>query len=229
MIRASLRTISTALITIFSFTLLATAQTNESAVSATAATIAPVTTVAKVDFSNVKIGNFGQMDERFFRGAQPLQSDFQALKDLGITTIIDLRNDPTDYEKGAVEALGMKYINIPMSGWKSPQQEDIDAFLKLVDEPDTGKFFVHCKAGIHRTGVIGAAYRYTKYDWNYDNVYKEMKNYNYSNGLVHGKLGSFVKKWGQRRANEKAATAETTPSISAILSSPITSSSTSDN
>lgn len=229
MIRSSLRTVSAALITIFSFTLLATAQANESAVSATAATIAPVTTVAKVDFSSVKIGNFGQMDERFFRGAQPLQSDFQALKDLGINTVIDLRNDPTDYEKGAVEALGMKYINIPMSGWKSPQQEDIDAFLKLVDDPDTGKFFVHCKAGIHRTGVIGAAYRYTKYDWNYDNVYKEMKNYNYSNGLVHGKLGSFVKKWGQRRANEKAATAETAPSVSAILSSPITSSSTSDN
>jgi len=161
----------------------------------------------KKDFSNIKIGNFGQMDERFYRGAQPLESDYQSLKDLGVNTVIDLRNDPTEYEKRSVEALGMKYVNIPMSGWKSPKQEDVDAFLALVDKADTGKFFVHCKAGIHRTGVAGAAYRYTKYNWSYDQVFKEMKDYNYSNGLVHGALGSFVKKLGARHASEKAATA----------------------
>lgn len=190
-----------------------------------------VTTAAKKDFSHIKIGNFGQMDERFYRGAQPLESDFQALKDLGVTTVIDLRNDPTAYEKGAVEALGMKYVNIPMSGWKTPQQKDVDAFLELVNKEETGAFFVHCKAGIHRTGVVGAAYRYTKYDWDYANVYKEMKNYNYSNGLVHGKLGSFVKKWGQRRAEEKAAspTATAAGSPNYVLSSPITASASSEN
>ena len=186
---------------------------------------------AKQDFSHIKIGNFGQMDERFFRGAQPLESDYQSLKDLGVNTVIDLRNDPTAYEKASVEALGMKYVNIPMSGWKSPQQKDVDTFLELVNNPETGKFFVHCKAGIHRTGVVGAAYRYTKYDWDYENVYKEMKNYNYSNGLVHGKLGSFVKKWGERRATEKssAPSAATTAPLSIVLSSPMTASPSSEN
>lgn len=174
-------------------------------------TPAVVPTAAKKDFSDIKIGNFGQMDERFFRGAQPLESDYQSLKDLGIATVIDLRNDPTAYEKGAVEALGMKYVHIPMSGWKSPQQKDVDAFLAVVNNPETGKFFVHCKAGIHRTGVVGAAYRYTNYGWDYDKVYKEMKDYNYSNGLVHGKLGSFVKKWGKRLATEKAQTTSAQP------------------
>src|SRR5688572_26887041 len=71
---------------------------------------------ATTNFPTVKIKNFGQMDERFYRGAQPLEDDYQSLKDLGIKTVIDLRNDPTDYEKSAVEALGMKYVNIPMSG-----------------------------------------------------------------------------------------------------------------
>ena len=178
---------------------------------------AAVSVETKKDFSNIKIGNFGQMDERFYRGAQPLESDYQSLKDLGVTTVIDLRNDPTAYEKGAVEALGMKYVNIPMSGWKSPQQKDVDAFLALVNEEATGKFFVHCKAGIHRTGVVGAAYRYTKYGWDYDRVYKEMKDYNYSSGLVHGKLGSFVKKWGSRLADEKATKAAATTSTAAVV------------
>src|SRR5688572_24429395 len=50
---------------------------------------------------NIKIGNFGQLDERYYRGAQPLESDYQSLKDLGVNTVIDLRNDPTDYEKPA--------------------------------------------------------------------------------------------------------------------------------
>ncbi|MEP7148945.1 MAG: tyrosine-protein phosphatase [Acidobacteriota bacterium] len=186
--RKSLRKFSAALIAVLSFSIFAAAQNSDSPAA----------------FSNVKIGNFGQMDERFYRGAQPVESDYQALKDLGITTVIDLRNDPMEYEKGAVEALGMTYVNIPMSGWKTPQQKDVDDFLALVNSADTGKFFVHCKAGIHRTGVVGAAYRYTNYGWNYDQVYKEMKDYNYSNGLVHGKLGSFVKKWGGRLADEKS-------------------------
>src|SRR5215204_555537 len=234
MMQNSLRKLSVTLIAIFCFTIFVTAQ--DSSVASFAATqSAPVTTetatATKADFSNIKIGNFGRMDERFYRGAQPLESDYQALKDLGINTIIDLRNDPMEYEKGAVEALGMKYVSIPMSGWKSPQQKDVDAFLALVNNEETGKFYVHCKAGIHRTGVVGAAYRYTKYDWDYANVYKEMKNYNYSNGLVHGKLGSFVKKWGQRRADEKAASppASVANSASFILSSPITASQTSEN
>lgn len=199
----ALRNFFATLIAVFSFSLFAAAQTTQFATQ-TEGSAAAAATVALADFSNIKIGNFGQMDERFYRGAQPLESDYQSLKDLGISTVIDLRDDPTDYEKAAVEALGMKYVNIPMSGWKSPQQKDIDKFLALVDNPETGKFFVHCKAGMHRTGVIGAAYRYTKYGWNYDQVYKEMKDYNYSNGLVHGKLGSFVKKWGSRLADEKA-------------------------
>lgn len=176
-----LRFFTASFVLLLNFAVLGTAQTSPSA----------------TDFPTVKIGNFGQMDERFYRGAQPLESDYQSLKDLGITTVIDLRNDPTDYEKAAVEALGMKYVNIQMSGWKSPKDRQVEEFLKLVDNPETGKFFVHCKAGIHRTGVAGAVYRFTKYNWTYDQAYKEMKNYNFSSGLVHGSLKSYVKDYAK--------------------------------
>jgi protein tyrosine/serine phosphatase len=214
MIKNTLRALFTSLAVIAGFTSISFAQAQAVNLQLASAPTAAVETEGKLDFSSVKLGNFGQMDDRFFRGDQPLQGDYQALKDIGINTVIDLRNDPTDYEKGAVEALGMKYVNIPMSGWKSPKQKDVDAFLALVNNPETGKFYVHCKAGIHRTGVVGAAYRYTKYGWNYDQVYKEMKNYNYSNGLVHGALGSYVKKMGQRQPTDKV--------VEASLTSPIT-------
>lgn len=180
--RASLAT----LLMVFSFAAISSAQT------------------APSSFSGVKIKNFGQMDERFYRGAQPEIDDYQSLKDLGVKTVIDLRNDPTDYEKAAVEALGMKYINIPMSGWKSPKDRDLETFLKLANDPETGVFYVHCKAGIHRTGVAGAVYRFTKYGWDYDQSYREMKNYNFSSGLVHGALKSYVKDYARKMETQKA-------------------------
>jgi tyrosine-protein phosphatase SIW14 len=147
---------------------------------------------APTSFPNIDIVNFGQMDEHLYRGAQPEPGDYPALKALGVTTIIDLRNDPTDYEKKEAEALGMKYVNIPMSGWKYAKDPQVEGFMKLMNDPATGVVYVHCKAGRHRTGLVGAIYRLEKYGWDYDKAYKEMKNYNYSSWPVHYNIKSYV-------------------------------------
>jgi len=144
------------------------------------------------NFSNVSIKNFGQMDDRFFRGAQPKENEYKELAALGIRTVIDLQNEPTSYEKQNVEALGMKYVNIPMSDKDYPQTAKIDQFLKLIDDPSTGKFYVHCAGGRHRTGVMGAVYRFNHYNWNYDQVYAEMKKYDFYTRWGHGDMKKFV-------------------------------------
>src|ERR1700716_4406366 len=84
-------------------------------------------------FSNIKIRNFGKMDARFYRGAQPDESDYKDLKALGVKTVIDLQDHPTSYERRDVEALGMRYVSIPMSDSSYPKEEQIAAFLKLVN------------------------------------------------------------------------------------------------
>ena len=142
--------------------------------------------------SKVSIKNFGQMDERFFRGGQPKEDEFKELAALGIKTVIDLREDPEDYEKGNVEALGMRYVNIPMIAKKYPQSTQVEQFLKLVDDPETGKFFVHCAGGRHRTGVMGAVYRFNLYKWDYEQVYAEMKKYDFYTRWGHGDFKKFV-------------------------------------
>jgi len=156
------------------------------------------------------IKNFGQMDERFFRGAQPKENDYQQLAALGIKTVIDLQIDRKDYEKRAVEGLGMKYVNIPMSDTSYPEQAKIDEFLKLVNDPATGKFFVHCAGGRHRTGVIGAVYRFNIYNWNYDQVYAEMKKFDFYTRWGHGDMKKFVQdyaaNWLTRQANATITT-----------------------
>jgi len=156
-------------------------------------------------FPNIKIKNFGQMDDRFYRGAQPNEEDYKDLASLGIKTVIDLRNDPESYEKRDVEALGMRYVNIPMSDKDYPMSGQAEQFLKLVDDSSTGKFFVHCAGGRHRTGVMGAVYRYNHYHWNFDQVYAEMKDYDFYTRFGHGNMKKFVQDYSQRVQTSPAA------------------------
>ena len=156
-------------------------------------------------FPSVRIKNFGQMDERFYRGAEPKGlEDIQALKELGINTVIDLQEKPEPAERGNVESLGMRYVNIPMVDKQYPRAEWVAAFLKTVDDPQTGKFFVHCAGGRHRTGSMGAVYRFEKYGWNYDQVYAEMKQYDFYTSWGHGDFKTFVQDYATQMQSRPA-------------------------
>ena len=163
----------------------------------------------KAEITGVKIKNFGQMDERFFRGGQPKKEQFQQLVALGIKTVIDLRDNPKAYAKESVEVLGMRYINIPMSDSEYPESAKIEEFLKLVGDPATGKFFAHCAGGRHRTGVAGAVYRFNHYNWNYDQVYAEMKKYDFYTRWGHGDMKKFVQDYAESFTNKNASAVAT--------------------
>ena len=70
--------------------------------------------------------------------------------------------------------------------------------LKLVDDPSTGKFYVHCAGGRHRTGAMGAVYRFTRNGWNFDQVYSEMKNFDFYTAWGHGDFKDFVEDYWQQ-------------------------------
>ena len=177
---------------------------------------APAIAKSAQAFSGIGIKNFGQMDDRFYRGAQPRESDYKSLAALGIKTIVDLRDDPTSYEKRAAEAAGMRYVNIPMSDSSTPRDEQIQQFLNLANDKATGKFFVHCAGGRHRTGVMGAVYRMTHDSWNFDRAYQEMKNYDFYTRWGHGALKDFVQDYyshRQAQASTVKASAQTSSSV----------------
>ena len=154
-------------------------------------------------FPNIKISNFGQMDEHFYRGAQPKKDDYAALKALGVHTVIDLVTSPKSYERPTVQSLGMKYVNIPIEDGAYPTPDTIATFLKTIDEPDTGVFFVHCIGGRHRTGDMGALYRFTKYGWGFDKVYQEMENYDFYTAHGHQKAKDFVVDYATKMEAQK--------------------------
>jgi protein tyrosine/serine phosphatase len=156
-------------------------------------------------FPNVKIKNFGQLDDRFYRGGRPKETDYEALVALGVKTIIDLTDNSREYEQPAVEAAGLRYVNIPMVDKSYPSIEQVNAFLKVVDDPSTGKFFVHCAGGRHRTGVIGAVYRFNHHNWTLEQALAEMEQYDFSSGFGHGKQKDFVKDYWQQFQAKLAA------------------------
>jgi protein tyrosine/serine phosphatase len=159
-------------------------------------------------FPNVKIKNFGQMDDRFYRGARPKDEDFAALAALGVKTIIDLTDNSREYEQPAVERAGLRYVNIPMEDKTYPTMDQVNEFLKVVDDPATGKFFVHCAGGRHRTGVMGAVYRFNKDNWTLDQALAEMNQFDFGSGIGHGKQKDFVKDyWQQFQARQTSAAA----------------------
>jgi protein tyrosine/serine phosphatase len=159
-------------------------------------------------FSNIKIKNFGKMDDRFYRGAQPKEEDYKDLAGLGIKTIIDLTENPKSYAKPATEAAGMRYVNMAIVDKEDPSDAQVQSFLKLAEDPATGSFYVHCAGGRHRTGVMGAVYRFNVNHWNLDQVYAEMKDYDFYSSWGHGGQKKYVENyWSQIQSNAASTSA----------------------
>lgn len=160
--------------------------------------------------SEIKIKNFGALDERFHRGARPKEEDLKALAAMGIKTVIDLTDNSREYEQPAAEAAGLRYINIPMKDKSYPDMAQINEFLKVANDPETGKFFVHCAGGRHRTGVVGAVYRFNKDGWNLEQVIDEMYRFDFGSGFGHGKQKDFVKNYWKEFQSKQVDAAATT-------------------
>ena len=144
-------------------------------------------------FSQIHIDNFGMVNETLYRGEQPHGRDYADLAAGGIKTVLDLRRFGSTSEQKLVEAAGMKYYRIRMDTRSWPTKEQIENFLKIVNDPANQPVFIHCKAGRHRTGVMIAVYRITHDGWTADRAYDEMKHYEFEKGLIsHNTLKNYV-------------------------------------
>ena len=124
------------------------------------------------------IHNFLEVDTRVYRGAQPTNEGFEYLAKLGVKTIVDLREPGkrSAWEEKVASGLGMKYVNVPMSGLTPPTAEQISIILGLLEGSSAGPVFVHCKRGADRTGAVVAAYRIDHDHWKNDRALEEAKS-----------------------------------------------------
>lgn len=162
---------------------------------------------------SVHIKNFGQINPKYYRGAQPEGQDYSDLKALGVKTVINLINDEKGDEATTVQGMGMSYVHIPMTTGTPPTPDQVKQFLSLVEDPAKQPVFVHCVGGKHRTGVMTAVYRMTEDGWTADQAFKEMKQYKFGADFLHPEFKSFV--YHYQPDHSRNATAQSTNGTSA--------------
>jgi len=128
------------------------------------------------------IKNFEQVGSRVFRGAQPTEKGFGYLAKTGVKTIIDLReaDDRSTAEGKIVTALGMTYVNVPMTGLTPPSNAEILRIFAVLEDTNPGSVFVHCKRGADRTGAVIAAYHIDHDGWDNAKALKDAKRHDMS-------------------------------------------------
>jgi tyrosine-protein phosphatase SIW14 len=139
---------------------------------------------SSAELANIRVDNFGQINDTYYRGAQPGPGDFPDLAALGVKTVIDLTSYDSEVGEQAMAAgAGMKFYRLPMTTIDRPSDSTVTKFLELVNDPANQPVFVHCRGGRHRTGAMTAVYRMTHDRWSADQAYAEMKHYQFEQGF----------------------------------------------
>jgi protein tyrosine/serine phosphatase len=131
---------------------------------------------------------------KVYRSGQMTVEGFtEAVRRLGIRTILNLQDeypDPeiqdryasiqTTKEADLCRRLGVRYVYISPDLISrrlvlNQRPEAIDQFLALMDDPATYPVLIHCRAGLHRTGLMVSIYRMEYQGWNRADALAELR------------------------------------------------------
>lgn len=95
---------------------------------------------------------------RLWRGSAPSAAGYRALASMGITTVVDLRAEDLSAAKLAEpREAGLNAVRLPIRDGQTPSPQQVQRFRDIVASAP-GPVFVHCGAGVGRTGAMVAAY-----------------------------------------------------------------------
>jgi protein tyrosine phosphatase (PTP) superfamily phosphohydrolase (DUF442 family) len=104
------------------------------------------------------VKNLAMVDAKVWRGAAPGEDGLRSLARAGITTVVDLRAEPeATHDDELARRLGLEVVHLPIRDGQTPRPAQVRRFLAAVAGAP-GTVFVHCGAGVGRTGSMAAAY-----------------------------------------------------------------------
>jgi len=108
---------------------------------------------------------FARVAATVYRGGQPTLRDLEALRDLGVKTIVNLRREDSDAwrrEELDAKRLGLRFVHFPFYGVFGANETFL---LPIVKELRKGDVYVHCLHGRDRTSLMVALYRVLVENW----------------------------------------------------------------
>lgn len=114
------------------------------------------------DKMGAEVANYNRLRPQLATGGSIDLSKVASLKEKGFRTIVDLRTpeEGTAQEKAAVEAAGMRYVNLPVAGGV-PSDALIAELGTILEDASAGPVLLHCASG-NRVGTAWAIYRAKK-------------------------------------------------------------------
>ena len=125
--------------------------------------------------NSVNFRNLYRINDSVYRSEQPDRKGMAELKNLGIKTILNLRNGKDDISETKDMQLILRHV--PINTWKLSYNDIVNALvvLKKSEKP----VLVHCLHGSDRTGAVIAAYRMAFENWSKEDAIAEFRDERY--------------------------------------------------
>ena len=109
------------------------------------------------------IFNFRQLSPVLATSGQPNEHELMAVAEAGYRVVLNLAlHDDPRYslpdERRTVEALGMKYVHIPVQ-FAAPTDEDFELFVRAMEENHDQVMLIHCAANKRVSAFLGLYFR----------------------------------------------------------------------
>ena len=153
-----------------------------------------------------------RLNAGLYRGAQPEGEGFNALKAMGVKTIINLRYHHSSDEEA--KKAGLNYVEIRIKAnvtSRPPTDEQVKLFFDTVLDPAKQPVYFHCMVGKDRTGTMAALYRIEVDGWSNEEAIEELHSFGYH--TYYKDLINFVREYKPR--GFKAP--ESSPAIKEVL------------
>lgn len=135
------------------------------------------------------IKDFARLTPNVWRGHAPDEQGLQALKRMGVKTIIDFRT--SDEHEALLDDPEINYVRLAFKATDPPSPEIVDMFLEAVTNPANQPVFFHCRYGRDRTGAMAALYRIRVQGWQPEKAVNEMKHFGFRS--IYRDLIGFVR------------------------------------